>query len=558
MPDRPIQEKTGGLIAFGLVIISLIITPFSTLDPINLPKFWVLIAFGFSLFFLICYGRRQIFSRNNIAVLLPPFSMILAMLITLLTSPAPIDQQLFGVSGRNTGLLSYFSLSLIYISVAIITNSNFAKKFMIASFIAFGVNALYAFTQSIGKDFIRWSNPYSPVIGTFGNPNFLSAFLAMGIALYLPFIFHKGTTLKFRLLAVVYSLVAFYSIIKSESQQGVIIVFFAILIIIFFFILAENVKKIYLFSFLISVFGILLCGIAGLLQKGPLSKILYTNSITYRGDYWHAGIEMTKDHPLFGVGLDSYGDWYRNSRTVAATLRRGAAVVADAAHNVFIDISATSGLFALCSYLALIFYALRSIYRISTRNKHFDPFFVGICACWFGYLAQSAISINNIGLAIWGWALPGLIVACERWINCKLTVNTPASIPTSKVKKLDFSAMVMIAGLFAGGIVGFFPFNANANFRFALESQNAELLYASAKKTPFDPERLNYAAGILNNLKLYKKSEELLRISIKVNPRNFNAWLGLYYSTTVPQEEKEKIIKVLKSLDPNNPDLKNS
>ena len=28
-------------------------------------------------------------------------------------------------------------------------------------------------------DFIGWNNPYGAILGTFGNPNFLSSFLAM-------------------------------------------------------------------------------------------------------------------------------------------------------------------------------------------------------------------------------------------------------------------------------------------------------------------------------------------------------------------------------------------
>ena len=73
---------------------------------------------------------------------------------------------------------------------------------------------------------------------------------------------------------------------------------------------------------------------------------------------------MIKNHPWFGVGLDSYGDWYRASRTLAATIRRGPSTVSNAAHNVFIDIGATAGIFALIAYLAVVFLgfqAMRSI-----------------------------------------------------------------------------------------------------------------------------------------------------------------------------------------------------
>ena len=91
-----------------------------------------------------------------------------------------------------------------------------------------------------------------------------------------------------------------------------------------------------------------------------LFRSLYKPSVTYRGDYWHAGIEMFKSHPWFGVGLDAYGDYYRAERTLAATLRRGPSTVSNAAHNVFIDIAATAGIFALLAYLAVIFIGMRA------------------------------------------------------------------------------------------------------------------------------------------------------------------------------------------------------
>ena len=52
----------------------------------------------------------------------------------------------------------------------------------------------------------------------------------------------------------------------------------------------------------------------GALQKGPLTKLIYKTSVSLRGEYWQAGWNMAKEFPLTGVGMDSYGDWYRRAR----------------------------------------------------------------------------------------------------------------------------------------------------------------------------------------------------------------------------------------------------
>ena len=163
--------------------------------------------------------------------------------------------------------------------------------------------------------------------------------------------------------------------------------------------------------------------IAGSLQSGPLSNLIYRSSITQRGDYWHAGFRMVSQNPIFGVGLDSYGDWYRFFRSPEAADRFRGSVVSNSAHNVFIDIAATAGISALIGYLLLITFAFRASWKYILANNELDPFFIGVFAAWIGYLAQSIISINNIGLGIWGWVLPGVLISWSR-TNARIEPNS--------------------------------------------------------------------------------------------------------------------------------------
>ena len=58
-------------------------------------------------------------------------------------------------------------------------------------------------------------------------------------------------------------------------------------------------------------FLVLVCSVLGMLQKGPLQNLLYKDSVSVRGFYWRAAIEMLKSEPLFGVGSDRYGSFFR-------------------------------------------------------------------------------------------------------------------------------------------------------------------------------------------------------------------------------------------------------
>jgi O-antigen ligase len=552
------QRKVGLLASFSVALVTLFVTPQSTLDPINVPKLWVLLALAFAVLGVLLLDIKPFFKKENWPPLVAAKSVSLFILIAMLISDAPLSQQLFGTYGRNTGLFTYLAFVILFIGVAVATSVSIQKPFLISFGTATGINAIYGLIQAVGKDPQEWENPYAPVFGTFGNPNFVSAFLGMGVALALAYLFAKKIDIKYRILCLLYIAVALYDIFKSDAQQGLIVSLLSAGLVGYFLIKSIIKSAIVRYGYLAIGFFAFLVGVAGTLQKGPLASILYKPSVTYRGDYWHAGLEMFKNNLFFGVGLDSYGDWYRASRTVEATLRRGPSTVSNAAHNVYIDIAATAGIFALLAYLAVIFLGLRAAYRISKRASSFDPFFVAIFVAWVGYLVQSAISINNIALGIWGWVLPGIVISMERWQR-EPGKTEPVIKNQKKVKvkgTTDFSGMGLIAGLILGGTIGFLPFNSDANFRHALESGDGNNIAPAAKRWPTDAARLNHAAQIFDQNKLSDKAVELARESVKLNPRNFDGWNYLYNASSVSGNEKREILDRLKTLDPNNPDLK--
>lgn len=545
-----VQNRINWLIGASVLLVTIVVTPASTLDPINVPKLWVLSALTFGIGATLLSQFKSLFDRANWQFIIPARAVFAFMLLALAVSSTSIAQQIFGVYGRNTGLLTYFCFGTIFIAAAIATSKKSVKPFLIGLIGAFGVNALYGLLQATGNDPQKWSNPYAPVIGTLGNPNFAAAFLGMGVALSLSYLLARSVTIKFKIFSAIYIAIALYDILKSDAQQGFIVSVLSVGLIVYFLVKYQFKNSILRIGYLAIGGFVSLLGILGTLQIGPLSKVLYKASVTYRGDYWHAGIEMFKNHPWFGVGLDSFGDYYRANRTLEATLRRGPSTVSNAAHNVFIDIAATAGIFALIAYLAVIFLGFRAAWRISKRSTSFDPFFVSIFVMWVGYLVQSVISINNIALGIWGWVLPGVLIAIDRWHH-----ELPAKKEKIKANS-DFSGMAMIAGLVVGGVIGYLPFNADANFRHAIELGDANKIYAAATKWPTDSSRLNYATQIFDQNKLQDKAVSLARESVKISPRNFDGWIYLYNSQATTGNEKREILDRLIALDPHNPDLK--
>lgn len=131
-----------------------------------------------------------------------------------------------------------------------------------------------------------------------------------------------------------------------------------------------------------------------------------------RGFYWRAAVNMISHNPFFGVGMDGFGDWYRRARSPEIA-RINPGITSDTAHNIPLDIGSGGGLPLMILYLAIIGLALYSIIKVVKRKSEFDVMFSAVVAAWFAYQAQSLISINQLGLGVWGWSLTGLIIGYE-------------------------------------------------------------------------------------------------------------------------------------------------
>jgi hypothetical protein len=350
--------------------------------------------------------------------------------------------------------------------------------------------------------------------------------------------------------------VTIYVIKETASQQGFLVLLLGSAVSLGVF--ANHRSRVLGYSYLgLAAVGFVAV-LVGTLNKGPLASLLYKDSVTYRGDYWRAGWKMTIENPIFGVGLDSYGDWYRRSRTIEATLRRGPEVTSNAAHNVFLDISSYGGFPLVLIYLVLMLLVVVSAVKVIKRSQGFNAGFVGLVAGWVAFQAQSIISINQIGLALWGWVLSGLIIGYD--IN---TRNADAVVEKksgkSATKPAQTSAATLLAifvGLIVGVLVGMPPYLASAKYKGALETRNPNVIQEAAYIWPYDPTRMIQVAATLNDNKLPTEALKVSLDAAKKFPDNYGTWSVLNQMKSATAEQKAEALAQMKRLDPLNPNLK--
>ena len=550
-------------LAFGAFLTTVLVFT-GVSDPVNVPKMVVLVTLAFGLFGVLLFSKALRVLIENKILSAATLMFVVFAVFAVTQSASPFNQNFYGTFGRNTGLLTYLSLALLLLIAATIRNINSFRFLLWSLLIAGFVNVLYCLWVVIFGDFIPWTNPYKNILGTLGNPNFIGAFLGIFISVYVAYLLNPGVKLIYRGVGICVLLIAVYEVKASHAVQGIVVSAGGVAIVGYFFIRSRTKREIFPSLYVLAVSAVGLVAVLGALQKGPLTSIIYKTSVSLRGEYWQAAWNMANKHPLTGVGMDSYGDWYRRARDTQAMILPGPNVVTNAAHNVPLDLLAYGGYPLFISFLALILISLISVIRIVQRNRNYDWVAVGLVTAWACYHVQSIISINQIGIAIWGWILNGAVIAYEK--ITRSAANQPEISKTKRENRVrtenQFISPQLIFGLSAavGFVLAFPAFNADHQYRKALTVSQLpaiEKSLTSSYMTPTSSRSLVEAVGLIANNNLPDLAHKYALEGIKFNPDYFDAWRMLYSIPQSTNEEKIEAKKNLIRLDPLNPEWKN-
>ena len=542
-----IRQKLELIVVWGVGTTTLLVTPFFSYDPINVPRFIVVLVFGLMGFFLILVSRMKWLSTKYRGVLGVSLLFIIWGLVATFASGVNLIEGLFGVTGRQTGLLAYFALIALMVSGVVSSSDKLNRKLVFTLLGAGTLSGLYGVLQSFGGDPFDWINPYSPVFGFFGNPNFQASFMGIAAVAAVAMASKSAAKPRIGIGLLVFIALAFFNIYESKSQQGYLVFLAGVVIVGYLFVRGnDKLKKLTPLYLVASALGFVAI-VLDVLQKLPWGSILYKESVTFRGDFWRAGWKMTIDNPVYGVGLDGYRDHYKASRDVVTALRPGSDAMTDSAHNIFLDISSSGGFPLLIIYVSLIGLTIFSAIKVIRRSQEFNVAFAAVLGAWVAYLAQSLISINQLGLAVWGWALMGVIIGYE--------INSREKAEVIKIKPVR-STVAIGTGLIIGLGAGLPLMVTDATFRATVKSGDVIKIEASVRQWPQSVSRMTLAAQILREGKLPERSIVIAREAVVFNPMNFEAWKELSLQPSATEQERGEALATMKKLDPHNPNLK--
>jgi hypothetical protein len=537
---------------YAVAFVSIVVAPRLILDPINAPKMLLLFILSTAGIFLLLPHLGFYFRSKAKVLLIFTGVYVLDLLLILFLSDADFGQQVFGTFGRNNGFLAYLGLMFVFLLGALTSNESSIKRFLLGLVFVSMVSGVYGILQSMKIDPAGFVSLYSPAIGFLGNPDFFSAFhgLALIASLALAVVTKEKGNLRY--VYVVSTLLNIYALKIAGAKQGVLVAVIGIAFVIV--ILAYQRSKALGYSLTSAGFVGLILVALGLINSGPLASIIYKSSLEARGYYWGAAWKMTVNSPFIGIGLDNFGSWYRRARSLEA-YQWLPTQETNAAHNVYLDFSSNGGFPFLLLNLILVVMVLLSFLTVMRKSEKLNPYYIVGFSIWVAFQAQLLISINQIGNAVWGWALGGLLLGYS-YLNDDQSVSDKNE-KNSKKQKVQKSEMLPASDLLrlTGGavlaIVIVFPYwNSAVNFQSAIESQSVERIEKAALVQPYDLVRMVGTSRVLSDNGFPEQAKAVLKITVEIFPDSYSAWEALSKLPDTPEARMKEIKAELLRLDP--------
>jgi hypothetical protein len=120
------EKSLARFIAFGAAFTTVFVLWGSVTDPVNSPKLFILGSFAFaSGAIAFVMGSKELW-RSSRLWLIGSIVFIVFSISAIVNSGSPLEQNIYGTYGRNTGFVTYFALLLISTAATLLRQkSNF-------------------------------------------------------------------------------------------------------------------------------------------------------------------------------------------------------------------------------------------------------------------------------------------------------------------------------------------------------------------------------------------------------------------------------------------------
>lgn len=539
-------------------------------DPINIPKVMALftLAFTSGVLYLALYRKmeRKIGTSESKYYAILYILLSIAMLISGFLGSQNYIRILFGTTGRNNGLIYYFSALVIVLVILRLRVGKIEIEYFYRILIWTSLSfAFYCALQFLGLDPVAWNNPYSKVIGTLGNPNFSASALAVFSVFWLfKFTRANSTNLVLKSSMLFLAVVMAFLSWSTESLQGLVVIALGYALVGYVNIRLRSANKVIPIIFFSTTALSLVISFVSFLGIGPLGNLLEQYTLKLRGSYALIGLRAMIDSPWTGVGVDSYINAFRRTRGDEFVAQYGALLANNNAHSTPIQVGATFGVLVFIIYSLIHLIILYKALKIINSRSEGQVYLKGVAIIWILVFLQSLLSIEIIGLGVMNWVLGALILGTE---SSNLVHNASAKEKRgNKLKTGNYPVWVgplTITSLFLGSI----PLVLISREDYALRRISIIQITDQASKdfvreefnklsdfSLLQPEKVDKIMGSLYPSGMIEEVENITKNLYKVSPDDAFAGdlLATYYRNVGKLDEEIEIREKLRNQDPWN------
>ncbi len=358
-----------------------------------------------------------------------------------------VPTALNGAHGRYNGLWNHEILLLVFLGVA---SSKFEieeierlTQFIVGAMVPV---SLYALVQTAGWDPIPW--PRERSASTIGNPVTLAALLGLAVPFALIFAILARGTRRFLWWAILVLLGM--ASLTTWSRGPIVATAVAALgaIAVVGWEARERLNRWAIGTVIVVTIPVLVVGFRQVVRTrialATASSLASDPSIQDRLNTYAAAIQMVRDHPLTGVGLENFSVLYPRYRSTESE-KLTPDVLPTMVHSGYLQAAATIGIPGLVLYLSFIssvLFALWTAYkRLADRRSRW--LVVAFLASISGYLIQDLSGWLDLTLSAFFWIILGLGVALAGEPHA-------VAVYTSRVRRVGYA----VAGLFSIVVIG--------------------------------------------------------------------------------------------------------
>ena len=343
-----------------------------------------------------------------------------------------INIALEGCWERYEGLFSV----LYYLSIMLLSTfvAEKYKKFIVNIILVCGaIQAIYAICQCFSLFNVKQIFHYRPqwderiqgnvpvgeiwALGFTNNPNFFGTYMLLVLSYSLGLLVDSKKNYQNIIYSSLIALFMFALLISNSSASAVGLLF----VIIYIFIYCLKIKSYNKFIVILSIMLAITC-LTVKLGKTTLAKDMLQigneateiakgnfneNYGTERMYIWKETIKIVPNYLLHGVGIDNFHKAFNGGALILKRPTRE--ILYDKAHNEYLQILVTQGIFALASYLFVYGYVVYKGTKNAFKNNE-----IYLILPIIGYLVQAFFSISVIEVAPIFYMLLGLCCGEEK------------------------------------------------------------------------------------------------------------------------------------------------